>query len=53
MSRLSLTRQTIAVTLSGETIDGEEIIGTDEVDLFLSGEALRELLDGLALAGIL
>jgi hypothetical protein len=47
------TRQTTSVSLSGETIDGEEIIGTDEVDLFFSGRALRELLDSLALAGIL
>jgi hypothetical protein len=46
-------RQSAVVSLSGETMDGEEILGTDEVNLFFSGRALWELLDSLALAGIL
>ena len=50
---LDSNRQALAVSLFGETIDGEEIIGTDEVDMFFSGKALRELLDQLASAGVL
>ena len=45
--------QALAISLFGETIDGEEIVGTAEVDLFFSGEALRQLLDELAMAGVL
>ena len=41
------------MSLFGETIDGAEIFGTDEVDLFFSGKALRDLLDELAMAGVL
>jgi hypothetical protein len=41
------------VSLTGETVDGQQILGADEVDLFFSGKALRELLDQLALAGSL
>ena len=50
---LDTNRQTTAVSLFGETLGGEEIVGTDEVDLFFSGKALRELLDELTLAGVL
>ncbi|MFC1596540.1 choice-of-anchor Q domain-containing protein [Planctomycetota bacterium] len=44
---LDSNRQTAAVSLTGETLAGEAILGTDEVDLFFSGKALRDLLDQL------
>jgi len=50
---LDSKRQTAAISLIGETIDGKEIVGTDEADLFFSGRALRELLDELALDGVI
>jgi hypothetical protein len=50
---LDSSRQALAVSLFGETVNGEEIVGTDEVDLFFSGKALRDLLDELAMAGVL
>ena len=46
-------RQTAAISLSGESTGGEGIVGTDDVDLFFSGKALRNLLDELALGGLL
>jgi hypothetical protein len=45
--------QSVAVSLEGETINDEVFAGMDDADLFLSGNALRELLDELALAGLL
>src|SRR3954452_21670488 len=39
------------VSLSGRTIGGQLFEGSDEVDLFLSGEALRDLLNQLAAEG--
>jgi hypothetical protein len=50
---LDSTHQMATVSLTGETVDGQQILGADEVDLFFSGKALRELLDQLALAGSL
>jgi hypothetical protein len=50
---LDLIRQTASAWLTGETTDGQQILGADEVDLFFSGKALRELLDQLALSGSL
>jgi hypothetical protein len=43
----------LAVSLTGETLDGTALEGTDAVDAFFSGKALRDLLDELALAGVL
>ena len=37
----------VDTTLTGETTDGTEILATSAVDLFMSGKALRELLDSL------
>ena len=48
---LDSNRQGTAVSLTGETISGEFFEGFDDVDLFLSGENLRELLEHLAGAG--
>ena len=50
---LDSTRQETTVLLTGETVDGDQIIGSDAVDLFFAGKALRELLDELALSGAL
>jgi hypothetical protein len=50
---LDSNRQTTAISLTGETIADEDFLGTDEVDLFFSGKALRDLLDRLAVAGVL
>ncbi len=47
------TRQQFAVSLIGETMDGESFEGTDALDVFFSGKALRDLLEELALVGIL
>jgi hypothetical protein len=49
---LDSSRQTGAISIFGETTDNEQTVGTDEVDLFFSGKALRDLLDELALAGV-
>ena len=50
---LDLKRQTAAVSLFVETTDDEGIVGMGKLDLFFSGKALRELLDELAMAGVL
>ena len=50
---LDSNHQTAAVDLLGETVHGDEIVGTIEVDLSISGKALRNLLDELALTGVL
>lgn len=47
------SHQSLAVSLTGATLDGTSITGSDGVDVFFSGKALRELLDDLALAGVL
>ena len=44
------SHQQLAVSLTGETIDGEAFLGTDAVDAFFSGKALRDLLRELGLA---
>ena len=44
---LDSTRQEASVSLTGETTDDQQFIGTDDVDLFFSGKALRDLLDEL------
>ena len=46
-------RRPLTISLTGETTNGEALIGTDDVDLFFSGKALRNLLDELALGGVL
>ena len=46
------SHQSLAVSLIGETHDGESITGSDGVDVFFSGQALRELLDDLAAQGV-
>ena len=50
---LDSNHQTASVDLLGETVHGDEIVGTIEVDLSISGKALRNLLDELALTGVL
>ena len=44
---LDSTRQTFEVALTGETLDDLLFVGSDDLDLFLSGKALRDLLDEL------
>jgi hypothetical protein len=44
---LDSSRQTFSVTLTGQTIDGESISGSDDLELFFAGQALRDLLDQL------
>jgi hypothetical protein len=41
------TRQLAGVSLTGTTLDGDDIVGADQMELFLRGQALRELLDEL------
>ncbi len=43
----------LAVSLTGQTTDGAAFEGIDSVEMFFSGKALRDLLDELALAGVL
>jgi hypothetical protein len=50
---LDSTRQEAAVTLTGETTDGLMLEGSDELNLFLSGKKLRDLLDKLHAQGML
>ena len=42
---LDSTRQEATESLTGETTDGTQFLGSGEVDLFFSGRALRDLLD--------
>lgn len=44
---LNADHWTVSTELTGETNDGSYILGADEVDLFMSGKALRDLLDSL------
>ena len=48
---LDTNHQTAQISLTGSNTDDTEFIGGDELDLFLSGKALRELLDQLAAQG--
>jgi hypothetical protein len=48
---LDSNHEMASVTLTGATVDNAFIKGTDTMDLFLSGRALRTLLDELAAAG--
>jgi len=50
---LDSTRQAATVTLTGKTTDGLTLEGSDELNLFLSGKKLRELLDRLHADGSL
>ena len=43
----STARQTVSIELTGQTTTGADIFGYDEVDLFMSGKALRDLLDSI------
>ena len=43
----------VSVSLTGETTNGTNFLGTDTLDLFLSGRALRDLLEELAAAGLI
>jgi hypothetical protein len=38
---------TVTTTLTGETTDGADIVGTDAIDLVMTGKPLRDLLDSL------
>jgi hypothetical protein len=44
---LSSTNQVAEVRLTGNTLDGNAFQGDDTINLFLSGKALREVLDQL------
>ncbi len=44
---LDSNHQQFEATLTGETLDGVMFQGSDDVDLFLTGRALRELIAGL------
>jgi hypothetical protein len=46
-------RQSVSLILEGQTVNDEVFAGEDFADLFLAGNALRELLDELAAAGLL
>jgi hypothetical protein len=48
---LDSSRQTATIALTGSTTDDELFEGWDYIDLFLSGKALRDLLDELAATG--
>ncbi len=48
---LDSNHQNAAVSLSGKTVTDEYFEAFDDVDLFLSGKNLRDLLDALASAG--
>jgi hypothetical protein len=50
---LDSTRQTAEVFLTGRTIADELFEGSDRVNLFLAGRALRELLDEMAAARLI
>jgi predicted outer membrane repeat protein len=50
---LDSNRQTATVSLTGRTATDEYFAGFDEVDLFLSGKNLRDLLEELAAAGVI
>jgi uncharacterized delta-60 repeat protein len=50
---LDSTRQTAEVFLTGRTTGGQLFQGSDDLDLFLSGKALRDLLSDLSAHGLL
>ena len=50
---LDSTRQLAQVALTGRTITGQLFAGSDEVNVFLSGRALRDLLAQMASEGLL
>jgi hypothetical protein len=50
---LDSNRQSVAVSLTGQTAADECFEGFDDVDLFLSGKNLREFLEDLAAAGVI
>jgi hypothetical protein len=50
---LDSTRQIAEVFLTGRTIEQDLFEGSDEVNLFLSGKALRDLLTSLAQQGLI
>lgn len=45
------TRQSVTLSLTAETEDGDELVGFDNVELFLAGKALRDILGLLASSG--
>jgi hypothetical protein len=50
---LDSNRQVAAVSLTGQTTAGQLFEGNDDVTLFLSGKALRDLLTSMAAAGLI
>jgi hypothetical protein len=50
---LDSTRQVAEVFLTGRTTGGQQFEGSDDVNLFLSGKALRDLLTQLTAEGLL
>ena len=48
---LDSNHQQAEVALTGQTTDNVLIEGSDDMDLFLAGKALRKMLDDLAAAG--
>jgi hypothetical protein len=44
---LDSNRQLVEALLFGKTLDGDDLVGSDELNLFLSGRQLRDLLDAV------
>ena len=50
---LDSTRQKAVLALTGETLSDQRFQGTDDVNLFLSGKALRDFLADMARQGLI
>ncbi|MCI0460744.1 MAG: hypothetical protein L0Z62_27650 [Gemmataceae bacterium] len=50
---LDSNQQEVSLSLTGRTTDGTYFTGSDDLDLSLSGRALRDLLDDLASSGLI
>jgi hypothetical protein len=50
---LDSNKQSLSASLNGETLDDALFAGADEMELFLAGRALRDLLDELVAAGLI
>jgi hypothetical protein len=48
---LDSNHQEVSVALTGQTTNNDSFVGFDQMDLFLSGKALRQMLDELAATG--
>ncbi len=45
--------QTDIAVLTGQTMTGDDVVGSDSLDLFMAGKALRDLLTSLAQEGLI